>query len=90
MLDNVPVCPGIIPDGSDEQLQRAMAEAHEVLARIPGTRVCVVHFPPIEGFERLREIGYGEDAVTALRGLIAEQPTPSTARVVICYRELVT
>ena len=87
VLDNVPVCPGIIPDTSDEQLQRALAEAHEVLPRIPGTRVCVVHFPPVEGFERLRQVGYGDEAIEMLRGLLAEQPDPHTARIVVCYRE---
>lgn len=88
MDHQVPVCPGIIPDGSDEQLQRAMAEAHEVLARIPGTRVCVVHWPPIEGFERLRELGYGDEAIATLRAGLADHPP--TARVVVCYREPVT
>ena len=84
---DVPVCPGIIPDASEEQLQRALAEAHEVLPPIPGTRVCVVHFPPIEGFERLRQIGYGDQAIETMRGLLAEQPDQRTARIVVCYRE---
>lgn len=87
MHGDVPVCPGIIPDASEEQLQRALREAHDVLPQIPGTRVCVVHFPPVEGFERLRQVGYGDDAIETMRRLLAEQPDPHTARIVVCYRE---
>ncbi len=56
------VVPGVLPDGTAESLEVAMAEAHDALPAIPGTRVHVALWPRREGLAQVAE-HFGPEAV---------------------------
>lgn len=70
-----PVVPGVLPDVTDEWTQLAMAEAHEVLAPIPGTQVQIVWFEPDEGLDKVGRV-FGVKARAVIAARLAEVGGP--------------
>lgn len=83
--DELPFVPGVLPDDSAESLDLAMHEAHELLPWVPGTAVTIYHWHPIEGYERLRELGFTEESIAAVMALVAERGP--RARVTLACRK---
>jgi len=66
---DIPMVPGVVPDGTVETLERALAEAHEDLPQIPGTRVEVVTFEPAVGLAIVEDAFGAETALEIARRL---------------------
>jgi len=64
--DLLPAVPGVMPDRTQESIDWAMAEAHEVLAFVPHTQVAIAMFSPDEGLAIVDKYFGGADAVAQL------------------------
>jgi hypothetical protein len=63
----VAVVPGVVPNGQPETLEVALAEAHDALPPIPGTRVELMTWEPTEGLLTVEHM-FGSAAAHLLAG----------------------
>jgi hypothetical protein len=84
----VPPAPGVIPDREQASTDKAMLQAHQVLAYVPGTQVVLRLYDPEPGIEIVRE-AFGEKGVVAISNMlfVARVMGGSNPTVVISTRE---
>lgn len=84
--DEYPILPGVIPELTDEMKERAMAQAHEDLPPMAGTRVSVLFYGYEEGVAALRELDYDDEKLNLLRDHSAEALAGPDPHIVIAMR----
>jgi len=75
---DMPAVPGVIPDRTQESIDRAMAEAHKVLPPVPGTQVVIALFDKPHGLnvvEQMFGLGGCRAVVDAFKRVRGTEPT---------------
>lgn len=82
----IPMVPGVVPDRLPETLNRASAEAAEVLPPMSGSVIVLQLFTPEDGLEMVGANFGGEPAINQLRRLL-EQTGGDMPTIVLAARQ---